>query len=117
MAPTTRHGEQPVVRFLKSRGISYKEAAAYCGVTPRHLRAACVGVVLPAPQVKERLPRMLGLPIECLFTEKVRLLDYNPMIGGKNSQLRNGIKPNDNLVFSDAAVDAAAAYLQATEVK
>lgn len=104
---TNRYGEQPVVRFLKTRGILYSEAADAISVDRRHFRNVCGGVVRPSPVILERLPKYIGLPVECLFTEEALATEYNPM-------MRRGRKP---LVFSDAAIDAAAAYLQATEGK
>lgn len=109
----TRFGNQPALGFLKTRGITYQEAAEYCGVSKLHLQHVCYGRLSPAPQIIERLPKLLGMPIQCLLNEDVLASEYDAR-KGPAPRRQQGIKPND-LVFSDSAVDAAFSYLKATE--
>jgi transcriptional regulator with XRE-family HTH domain len=64
----TRFGQQPCRALLREKGWSILQAAQEIGVTYPQLHYAMNGTTRPRPDVRERLPELLGVPLEELFT-------------------------------------------------
>ena len=74
MALTRRR--QPAKRFLVVHEISQREAAEFIGCRINHLRNALNGRSHPNESVRERLPILVGMPLEVLFDPEVLEDDY-----------------------------------------
>ena len=69
-------GRQPARDILKARGWSITAAAEELKENRSHLNAALLGRVPPCDALRESLPRMLGIPLEKLFTHELLALPY-----------------------------------------
>lgn len=65
MASTTH--PQPVRRALILADMSVTQAAEKIGVTWSHLYATVIGRTTPSEVVRQRLPELLGIPLEELY--------------------------------------------------
>ncbi len=65
--PRLPRTEQPAYAVIRATGRSLSKIADEAGVPYLHLRQACRGLARPSQRVRERLPVVLGLPIEELF--------------------------------------------------
>jgi transcriptional regulator with XRE-family HTH domain len=69
--PPTRFGRQPARDLLSSSGWTMRDAAREMNVDYQHFARSLFGRVLPDSRVRTELPKLLGLPLEELFTEEV----------------------------------------------
>ncbi|MBQ1018589.1 hypothetical protein KBX71_12050 [Micromonospora sp. D93] len=53
-------------------------AARTIDVVEEHLRNVLRGITRPMPEVRDRLPKLLGLPLDELFTADVLAKPYDP---------------------------------------
>lgn len=60
---------QPARQILRDQYLTITDAADRIGVPQGHLRAVLAGTVAPQRTVRERLPELLGVPLEDLFTQ------------------------------------------------
>ena len=74
MALTRRR--QPAKRFLVVNEITQREAAEFIGCRVNHLRNALNGRSHPNESVREKLPILVGMPLEVLFEAEVLQDDY-----------------------------------------
>ncbi|MBM0258956.1 hypothetical protein [Micromonospora sp. 4G55] len=74
----SRFGRQPAADALRRERWSIPLAARQIDVPENHLRTAVGGYNRPMPEVRERLPKLLGLPLEELFTPEVLARPYCP---------------------------------------
>jgi transcriptional regulator with XRE-family HTH domain len=65
----TRFGTQPGHQILVSQGRTISGVARVLRLHPAHLAQALQGRIRPNYEVRERLPDLLGVPLEELFTE------------------------------------------------
>lgn len=76
-------GPQPARRILRRDArLSITEAAEQINVRRSHLNSALLGYCAPSEDVRERLPRLIGRPLEELFTPESLAEPYR----GPNSQ-------------------------------
>jgi hypothetical protein len=64
----TRFGPQPVREIIRKGKYSISMVAEMVGVREAHFVPALYGRIRPNMTVRERLPKVLGVPIEQLFT-------------------------------------------------
>ena len=81
----TRFGVQPIQGILRARQISVADAALQIAVRQTHLYNAITGRIHPNAEVRDRLPKLLGLPINQLFTHDAL---YEPDQRAFNNQMR-----------------------------
>ncbi|WP_291525946.1 hypothetical protein [Branchiibius sp. NY16-3462-2] len=62
---------QPARDILYAQRWNASSASAEINVPYLHLRAVLLGKTRPRPEVLERLPKLLGVPVEELFTEEM----------------------------------------------
>jgi len=80
----SKFGVQPGRRVVREmmfhKEWTYGDLAAAIGepVTRNHLVNCFCGQARPMPEVREMLPRLVGRPIEDLFTDEVLSKPYNP---------------------------------------
>jgi hypothetical protein len=67
----TKFGEQPGKFMLRSRGISVAQAALDIRVKQAHLQSTLDGNICPSVDVRERLPQLLDVTLDKLFTKTV----------------------------------------------
>lgn len=102
-------GDQPVRDVMREHRWQYPALADKLGVTYMHLYGATRGFTAPSPYLRKHLPEILGTPLEELFTAAALASSYRPYRAAERPWARP-------LEFSDEAVDAAAAFVEATEV-
>lgn len=78
MPSKTVLGPQPVRRLLDERGLTISEAALAIGVTFAKLQAPVTGRSRPSDEVRAKLPALLGVPLEDLFSAE-SLEPFNTM--------------------------------------
>lgn len=66
----TNTGTQPGWQVLRDQARTIAGVARLIPVTPAHLKNALSGLTTPRPEVVERLPQILDVPLEQLFTEE-----------------------------------------------
>ncbi|HZN70583.1 MAG TPA: helix-turn-helix transcriptional regulator [Micromonosporaceae bacterium] len=76
---TTRFGRQPARDVIFLKRWSVVGLAAELGVKHAHLNQAIRGRVRPAPRLRERLPELLGVPLEELFTAEALERPYGSL--------------------------------------
>jgi hypothetical protein len=107
----SRYGRQPARAELLHAKRSLGGAAAELKIPRSHLRSAVLGYSPPSPGLRAGLPRLLGLPVEKLFTQEALDATYDPSRGPRASERRNEpwaiAEPSTRLW--DAMVSAAAA--------
>jgi transcriptional regulator with XRE-family HTH domain len=69
MVPT-KYGVQPAKAILFKKKMTAARASREIQVDQKHLTNALTGRVRPRPEVRERLPLLLNVPLEQLFTEQ-----------------------------------------------
>jgi hypothetical protein len=69
-------GVQPARQVLYSQRWSLPRAAAQIDVPPTHFFNCIHGKCPPSPDVRDRLPALLGLPLSELFTAEVLAKPY-----------------------------------------
>ena len=74
----SRFGQQPARLLLRRRGYSLKGLAEEIGVPESHFRKAVGGYIRPRPEIVARLPRIVGIPIDRLFDERVLARPFDP---------------------------------------
>ena len=67
---------QPAREALRDERWSVSRAAAEIGVDPSHLRCCLMATAAPSPEVRERLPKLLGRPLEDLFDADLLAREY-----------------------------------------
>jgi transcriptional regulator with XRE-family HTH domain len=65
----TDYGVQPSRSILLQQARTVAGVARLLQVSPQHLKNALSGLTPPRPEVRERLPEILGVPLEQLFTQ------------------------------------------------
>ncbi len=60
--------KQPGLMIIKYQGRTISGLARTIGVQEHQVRAPLHGIIRPNAVVRERLPLILGVPLECLFT-------------------------------------------------
>jgi len=73
----TRFGTQPAREILRARRLSIRDVAVALGVSPRHLYNALQGYITPRTEVRQKMPDLLGVPLEELFTPDVIALPFH----------------------------------------
>lgn len=58
---------QPARALLRDQRYTTRQAAVAIDVEPGHLASVLAGHIRPHPVVRERLPELLGVPLEDLF--------------------------------------------------
>lgn len=71
MNTNTKYGVQPAKARLRASGLSVARAALAVGVTHAHLNGTIHGHIRPNHEVRERLPKVLGIPLDELFTTEI----------------------------------------------
>lgn len=77
----SRHGVQPARAFLQARRFTTRQAADAIRVDLTHLASAIGGHVRPCQAVRDRLPNLLGVPLQDLFSEEALRLPYAGDLG------------------------------------
>lgn len=72
-----RHGVQPAREVMYAQRWSTSKAAEAIEVPYIHLAATLMGKNRPRPEVIERLPKLLGVPVEELFTAEMLAEPYD----------------------------------------
>lgn len=72
----SRYGVQPARRLVANRRETICQTADEVGVRCSHLMAALAGHTPPRDRVRERLPEVLGVPLEKLFTRDVLAVGF-----------------------------------------
>lgn len=67
----SKWGTQPARDVLAERGLPIAEVALQLGCRYSQLYNCLQGYSLPTPRVRERLPQLLGVPLESLFDAEV----------------------------------------------
>lgn len=101
---------QPVRQVIAQRGWTLVEVADAIGVDRNHFLSTVRGLAYPRDDVRERLPKYLGVPLEALYDED-RLAERYSGPRGRRGGRRVGA---NELQFSDEAIDRAIAFLRAT---
>lgn len=83
------HGPQPLRAVLTKNRYTVRQAAAAINVDPLHLTNVIRGGARPCQAVRDRLPELLGVPLEELFTEDALLLPYMGDLGLGNGATRS----------------------------
>jgi len=78
----SKYGVQPAHAIIISQGRTVAGVARVCGIPRQHLSTAVRGMVLPSPDVKRELPRLLRVPLRDLFTPEVLRGTYDGRRGG-----------------------------------
>jgi len=81
-----RFGHQPARQALFDQRWSIARAATEIGVPVSHLGNCVYGKIVPSPGVRERLPRLLGVPLEELFTAEALAEEYDINRGPRAGQ-------------------------------
>jgi hypothetical protein len=82
-------GPQPARQHLYDQRWPVARAARELGVSHTHLVNCLLGRCSPSPEVRDKLPAMLGLPLSELFTEESIAREYaGPR--GSYRLMRNG---------------------------
>lgn len=68
MAKATRFGRQPAYEILKKERWHISLAAHEIGVSHQHLSKAVHGYYRPNDVVREKLPKLVNVPLDQLFT-------------------------------------------------
>ncbi len=74
----TRFGRQPAHLIARQHAQTMRSMAEDMGVSERHLHDTVTGKVRPQPAVREMLPKILGLPLDELFTARILEREYDP---------------------------------------
>ena len=77
---------QPARKMLIVRDLTTQEAADFIGCTKAHLGNALRGRAHPSNLVRERLPLLIGLPLEALFDEATLAGEYTMPRGRRASK-------------------------------
>lgn len=72
----TRYGRQPARIIILEQGLFIRKVAEAINETDTHLYKALSGVIVPSPNVRKRLPELLGRPLEELFTPEALEREY-----------------------------------------
>lgn len=64
-------GPQPAKQLLRDKRINVTTAARTMDVHYGHLQSVLAGAAAPSPQLRERLPELLGVPLEECFTPEL----------------------------------------------
>lgn len=72
-----------LVAILRKEGRTLVGTARLIGVSPHHLRHVAKGRYHASPRVRERLPELLGKPIEDLLPARALEKDYDPRLAGR----------------------------------
>ena len=67
---------QPVLRHLKEQRWTLNRAAAEMDIPKYHFISACYGRVSPSPDLRARLPKLLNVPVEMLFSAQMLARPY-----------------------------------------
>lgn len=81
--PTLREGAQPAYYIVKEQRRSIGVIAQAIDVPYMHLRNVLYGSVVPSPEVRNRLPKLLGVDITKLFRADTLAREYKPHYGPK----------------------------------
>ncbi len=103
----SKFGRQSAYQVLSRERWSVAHAAREINIHYPHLLRALMGVVRPCEEVRERLPRLLGVPLESLFTEEILAEPYVFARGR-----RPAMPPNSGYVSKAALREARARRLQ-----
>jgi len=66
---------------MRAKRWSMREAAEQIGVRHQHLSGSVYGHVRPSEVVREKLPALLGVPLDELFTHDVLRVPYRGASG------------------------------------
>ncbi len=83
MSYNLRVGAQPGYYLIKEQRRSIGVVAQAIDVPYLHLRNALYGHVTPSPAVRDRLPKLLGVRLNQLFTADKLAREYQPKHGPK----------------------------------
>jgi hypothetical protein len=75
---TSRWPRQPALDYLQQERYSVPLAARTIGVPTSHLKNVLYGRTRPMPEVKTGLSKLLGLPVDKLFTADILSRPYRP---------------------------------------
>jgi hypothetical protein len=80
----TRFGDQPLIEEMRKQRWTYTLLSTRIDATYRQLYFAARGVVAPSPDLRDKLPAVLGVPLSRLFTPEALDADYhkNQALGG-----------------------------------
>jgi hypothetical protein len=73
----SKFGRQPARMALRRERYTIKLAAEIIGVPESHLRIAVGGYARPMDAVREKLPVLVGVPLEDLFTPDALAKPYD----------------------------------------
>lgn len=73
----TKWGKQPAYYILHLRDFTIRGAARAIDVPAVHLYQTLYGRIRPCPEVRERLPELLNLPLEDLFNADLLVKAYD----------------------------------------
>jgi hypothetical protein len=80
---TLRLDAQPAYYIVKEQGRTFGVVAQAIDVPYMHLRNALYGQVVPSPEVRNRLPKLLGKDVAELFDAAMLAREYRPNYGRK----------------------------------
>ena len=80
---TLRKNAQPAYYVVKEQRRSIGVIAQAIDVPYLHLRNALYGASVPSPEVRNRLPKLLGVDITKLFDADTLARQYRPQHGAK----------------------------------
>ena len=87
-----RAGVQPLRAVLVAQRYTTRQAADAIGVDWVHLGGTIKGHIRPCQVIRDRLPELLGVPLEDLYTPDMLVLPYMGDLGiGKAMQRRKPV--------------------------
>lgn len=86
--PYEPRGIQAARAVLRAQRYTTRQAAEAIGVDHGHLARAVSGRVRPSNEIRERLPELLGVPLEELFDSASLALPYEAHRGGPRPHMR-----------------------------
>lgn len=84
-------GVQPARAALQAQRYTTRQAADAMGVDHGLLARAVAGKVRPSDEIRERLPKLLSVPLEDLFDEVMLARPYEAHRGGPRPHMRKRV--------------------------
>jgi hypothetical protein len=74
---STRFGVQPAHKIIRDQQWTFPAVAKALDIPFPHLVRSVRGMTVPSPGLRERLPELLGVPLEELFTAEILAHTYD----------------------------------------
>lgn len=84
-----RAGTQPLRAILQAQRYTTRQAADAIGVDWVHLGSTIKGSIRPCQAIRDRLPALLGVPLEDLYTPDMLVLPYMGDVGVGKAMTRS----------------------------